>query len=45
MPKSRRKSSKRGHIFIIGGAEDREDDKVVLTRFVEVAGGEKARMR
>lgn len=35
-------ANRRGHLFIIGGGEDREDDKVVLTRFVELAGGENA---
>lgn len=28
-----------GHLVIIGGHEDREGDKAVLTRFVELAGG------
>lgn len=28
-----------GHLVIIGGHEDREGDKQVLTRFVELAGG------
>jgi cyanophycinase len=44
MSKGRRRSGRRGHLFIIGGAEDREDDKVVLSRFVELAGGEAARI-
>ncbi|HEX6707233.1 MAG TPA: cyanophycinase [Albitalea sp.] len=34
----------RGHLFIIGGAEDREDAKLVLSRFVELAGGAEARI-
>jgi len=34
-----RKRRHRGRLFIIGGAEDREDAKVVLSRFVELAGG------
>jgi len=33
-----------GHLVIIGGGEDREHDKVVLSRFVELAGGEDARI-
>jgi len=33
-----------GHLFIIGGAEDREEDKLVLARFVELAGGPAARI-
>jgi cyanophycinase len=45
MPKPHRtKAQRRGHLFIIGGAEDREEDKVVLSRFVDLAGGESARI-
>jgi hypothetical protein len=33
-----------GHLVIIGGGEDRKHDKVVLSRFVELAGGEGARI-
>jgi cyanophycinase len=33
-----------GHLVIIGGGEDREKDKVVLSRFVELSGGEDARI-
>jgi cyanophycinase len=45
MPKPhRKKAQRRGHLFIIGGAEDREEDKVVLSRFVDLAGGESARI-
>jgi cyanophycinase len=43
MPK-RKRSHRHGHLFIIGGAEDREDDKVVLSRFFELAGGADARI-
>lgn len=32
-------SNRRGHLFIVGGAEDREDDKEVLERYVEFCGG------
>ena len=43
MPKStRRKTQPHGHLFIIGGAEDRENDKLVLSRFVDLAGGKDA---
>jgi cyanophycinase len=28
-----------GHLIIIGGGEDRTDDKTILTRFVELSGG------
>ena len=31
--------SQHGHLVIIGGAEDREYDKAILRRFVELAGG------
>lgn len=34
----------KGHLVIIGGGEDREDDKVVLGRVIELSGGEKARV-
>jgi cyanophycinase len=40
----RRKAEPHGHLFIIGGAEDREEDKLVLARFVELAGGPDARI-
>jgi cyanophycinase len=33
-----------GHLVIIGGGEDRKHDKAILTRFVELAGGENARI-
>ncbi|WP_280156278.1 cyanophycinase [Piscinibacter sp. XHJ-5] len=43
MPRQPRKKTQRhGHLFIIGGAEDREEDKLVLSRFVDLAGGRKA---
>lgn len=32
-------ATRNGHLVIIGGGEDRVDDKEVLTRFVELAGG------
>jgi cyanophycinase len=34
----------RGHIIPIGGAEDKVGDEIILRRFVEVAGGRKARI-
>jgi cyanophycinase len=40
----RHRAPRRGHLFIIGGAEDREEDKVVLTRLVEMAGGKDIRV-
>jgi cyanophycinase len=33
-----------GHLVIIGGHEDRKHGKEILTRFVELAGGENARI-
>jgi cyanophycinase len=44
---SRRKGGNRerhGRLFIIGGGEDRKDDKIVLSRLVELAGGSDARI-
>jgi len=37
-------SAKHGHLVIIGGHEDREHRKEILTRFVELAGGADARI-
>jgi cyanophycinase len=34
----------RGHLVVIGGGEDRERDKLILRRFVELAGGTRARI-
>jgi cyanophycinase len=36
--------SKKGHLVIIGGAEDREDGKAVLGKVCELAGGAKGRI-
>src|SRR5688572_11848439 len=44
MKRSTKHPARRGHLFIIGGAEDREEDKVVLTRLVEMAGGKDIRV-
>ena len=33
-----------GPVMIVGGAEDKLGDRVILTRFVELAGGESARI-
>ena len=33
-----------GHLLIVGGHEDREDDKLILGRFVELCGGPQARI-
>ena len=33
-----------GPVMIVGGAEDKLGDRVILTRFVELAGGEGARI-
>ncbi|NUZ05873.1 cyanophycinase [Piscinibacter koreensis] len=37
-------SGHRGHLFIVGGGEDRKNDKLVLSRFVELCGGPDARI-
>jgi len=37
-------TAKHGHLVIIGGHEDRQHGKEILTRFVELAGGAEARI-
>lgn len=37
-------TAKHGHLVIIGGHEDRQHDKRILARFVELAGGPTARI-
>jgi len=37
-------TARHGHLVIIGGHEDRQHAKEILTRFVELAGGENARI-
>lgn len=40
-PKASPTTSERpGHLFIIGGGEDRQDDMSILARYVELCGGE-----
>ena len=34
-----------GHLVVIGGAEDKLQDRVILRRFVELSGGPQARIR
>ena len=41
---SRRAAGIAGPVILIGGAEDRRRDRVILTRFVEMAGGADARI-
>lgn len=36
---------KRGHLVIIGGAEDRQQDRVILKKFIELSGGYDAKIR
>jgi cyanophycinase len=38
------RSGGHGHLVIIGGGEDRKRDKEILSRFVELAGGEHAKI-
>ena len=37
-------TARQGHLVIIGGHEDRQHGKEILTRFVELSGGENARI-
>lgn len=36
---------KRGRLVIIGGAEDRKQDRVILKKFLELSGGQDARIK
>ena len=38
-------SPRTGHLVIVGGAEDRLQDRVILRKFIEYAGGPRARLR
>ncbi|MGJ9416350.1 cyanophycinase [Massilia sp. CMS3.1] len=38
------RTAKHGHLVIIGGHEDRQHGKEILSRFIELAGGEHARI-
>jgi cyanophycinase len=38
-------SKKSGHLVIIGGAEDRQQDRVILRKFLELSGGPSAKLR
>jgi cyanophycinase len=38
------KTASHGHLVIIGGGEDRKHDKAILSRFVELSGGENAKI-
>lgn len=38
-------SQRTGHLVIVGGAEDRLQDRVILRKFIEYSGGPKARIR
>jgi cyanophycinase len=42
--KKREPAAPNGHLVIIGGGEDRKNDKEVLARFVELCGGADARV-
>jgi cyanophycinase len=35
----------RGHLVIIGGAEDRQQDRIILRKFLELSGGSNAKIR
>ena len=36
---------KLGHLVIIGGAEDRQQDRIILRKFLELSGGPNAKLR
>jgi cyanophycinase len=36
--------TKNGHLVIIGGSEDRKNDKAILSRFIELSGGPDAKI-
>ena len=36
---------KTGHLVIIGGAEDRQQDRIILRKFLELSGGPNAKIR
>lgn len=38
-------SPRAGHLVIVGGAEDRLQDRVILRKFIEYSGGPRARIR
>ena len=40
----RRRASNKGHLVVIGGAEDHDGECVILSRFVELCGGASARI-
>lgn len=40
--KGRQEQNSHGHLVIVGGGEDRERDKPILSRFLELAGGKDA---
>lgn len=44
MQKNSSSNARNGHLVIVGGGEDRVDDKEILAKFVELAGGASARI-
>ncbi|MFC4160453.1 cyanophycinase [Chitinimonas lacunae] len=44
MSRKQKSSSRPGHLVVVGGAEDREQDKPILREFARLSGGEKARI-
>lgn len=38
-------AKKSGHLVIIGGAEDRQQDRIILRKFLELSGGPTAKIR
>jgi len=44
-PSSHSKSNVNGKLLIIGGAEDRQNERVILKKFIELSGGNQAKLK
>ncbi len=42
---SHSKSNVNGKLLIIGGAEDRQNERVILKKFIELSGGNQAKLK
>ena len=45
LPSTHSKSNANGKLLIIGGAEDRINERVILKRFIELSGGNQAKLK
>jgi cyanophycinase len=45
LPPSHSKSNVNGKLLIIGGAEDRQNERVILKKFIELSGGNQAKLK